>query len=93
MTTKKDLLFKKFTTLETELQKYVDKTVFPSLDDVDLSDLVFYVTLTFLGLNDAESRGEKIKELIVSNGITITEDNHKKVITLVAEFVVWLRAL
>lgn len=93
MTTRKELLLEKFTALESELKQYVDKSVFPSLDEIDLSDLVFYVTMTFLGMNDAASMGGKIKELIDSNNVTITEENLKKVIPLVADFVVWLRAL
>ncbi len=91
--TRKELLIEKFTALETELKTYLDAALFPSLHEIDLSDLVFFVTMTFVGLNDSVSIREKIKELILTNNVTISEENLVQVVPLVEDFIVWLRAL
>ena len=93
MSTRKQLIVNKIIALEKAIETYVDKSLFPSLDEIDVCDLVFYITFTFVGLNDTVSMGEKIKELIVANNVTITDDNLVKVLPLVAEFIMWLRVL
>ena len=93
MSTRKELIVNKIVALEKTLEIYVDKKLFPSLDEIDVADLVFYITFTFVGLNDTNSMGEKVKELIVANNVTITDENQKKVVPLVIDFIMWLRVL
>ena len=93
MSTRKELIVNKIVALEKTLEIYVDKKLFPSLDEIDVADLVFYITFTFVGLNDTISMGEKVKELIVANNVTITDENQKKVVPLVIDFIMWLRVL
>ena len=93
MSTRKELIVNKIVALEKTLEIYVDKRLFPSLDEIDVADLVFYITFTFLGLNDSVSMGEKVKELIVANNVTITDENLVKVVPLVIDFIMWLRVL
>ena len=93
MTTRRELIIQKYCALELELSQYFDSSLFPSLNDVDLADLTFYITATFLGLNDSVSMGEKVKELIVANNVTITDENQVKVVPLVIDFIMWLRVL
>ena len=90
--TRRELIIQKYCALELELSQYFDSSLFPSLDDVDLATS-FYITATFLGLNDSVSMGEKVKELIVANNVTITDENQKKVVPLVIDFIMWLRVL
>ena len=93
MSTRKELIVNKIVALEKTLEIYVDKKLFPSLDEIDVADLVFYITFTFVGLNDSVSMGEKVKELIVANNVTITDENLVKVVPLVIDFIMWLRVL
>ena len=93
MSTRKELIVNKIVALEKTLEIYVDKKLFPSLDEIDVADLVFYITFTFIGLNDTVSMGEKVKELIVANNVTITDENVVKVVPLVIDFIMWLRVL
>ena len=93
MSTRKELIVNKIVALEKTLEIYVDKRLFPSLDEIDVADLVFYITFTFVGLNDSISMGEKVKELIVANNVTITDENLVKVVPLVIDFIMWLRVL
>ena len=50
MTTRKELIVEKLVALEKALETYVDKSLFPSLDEIDVSDLVFYISFTFIVL-------------------------------------------
>ena len=88
-----ELLVEKFTALETELKKYVDSSLFPSLDEIDHSDLVFYITMTFMGVTSADAFRTKITELISSNQIAVTATELEHIVPLVQEFVLWLRVL
>ena len=93
MTTRMQLIVKKYTELEQELKKHIDGTILPSLDDIDVADFVYYATITFLGVDTEAKYNAKIKELIESNGIKVTDDVFVKVSPLVIEFITWLKQL
>lgn len=93
MTTRKQLIIEKYGELKTELKAYFDDELFPSLEDIDLCDLVYYVTFTFLGVNTPLQYHGKILELISTNGIKMSDEVLQKVVPLIIDFVDWLRAL
>ena len=95
MTTRRALIIKKYTALETELKQYFSAELFPSLEEgtAEVSDLVFLLTMTFVGVNDDDQYKEKIASLVTSNKIIITDDVFDIVCPLIAEFVKWLKAL
>ena len=47
MTTKKDIIIKKFLEYETEIKKIVNTSIIPSLEDIDVLDLLLYINLYF----------------------------------------------
>ena len=48
MTTRKDLITEKYTELKNQLQEYIlDDSLFPSIENVDLSDILFYLNFYF----------------------------------------------
>ena len=47
MTTRKELIIKKYAILEEQLKQHINVNLFPSLLEIDLSDFVYFVTLTF----------------------------------------------
>ena len=49
MTTRKTLIVERYGALEVELKKHLDAELFPSLDSVDIADLVYLITISFLG--------------------------------------------
>ena len=51
MSTRKELIVAKFSILEKELKPLFKRTLFPSLEEIDLADLVYYITITFLGID------------------------------------------
>ena len=46
--TRKDLITEKYTELKNQLQEYIlDDSLFPSIENVDLSDILFYLNFYF----------------------------------------------
>lgn len=93
MTTRKDLIIVKYTELENELKKHVDSSLFPSLDDIDVADLVYFVTLTFMGITTPLQFHSKVMELSKTNGVVVSDAVVCIIAPLIAEFVSWLRVL
>jgi hypothetical protein len=79
--------------LEVELRKHCSADIFPSLEDVDASDLVYLVTFAFAGIESEAQYSEKIRELIDANDVRLSDDAFKVVIPLISEFVAWLKLL
>jgi len=93
MTTRKELIIKKYLVLEKELKQYFQEGLFPSLDDVDVGDLVYLLTMTFLGIDSELDYQNKIKELMSCNGLTLSQPLFDKFCPSVIEFIIWLKAL
>ena len=91
---KRELIMIRIVGLQKDVSEFMDSNfLFPTLEEIDLADLIFFITMAFLGLNDPVTMGEKVRELIASNNVTITEENLEKVVPLVIDFVHWLRAV
>ena len=93
MTTRKELIVEKYLLLETELKKYVTDDIFPSLDCIDVADLVYYITLIFLGVTTDEQYRIKIRELLTTNNIKISDTNIGIIVPLIRDFVKWMKEL
>ena len=65
MTTRASLITEKYEILTTELKTFFDAELFPSLDSIDVADLVYFITMNFIGIENPEDFHEKIKDLIV----------------------------
>lgn len=68
-------------------------SLFPSLDDIDIADLTYLLTFSFLGINDEDSFHSKIIELAELNGVDLSLEKLHFVTPLFMEFMIWLRAL
>ena len=93
MTTIKELIVEKYLLLETELKQYVTDDIFPSLDCIDVADLVYYITLIFLGVTTDEQYRIKIRELLSTNDIKISDTNIGIIVPLIRDFVKWMKEL
>lgn len=61
--------------------------LFPSLEDIDMVDLLFFFNYTFVQGGDYH---EPIKSLMRSNNIIIDEDEYNKAFPIIKEFIEFL---
>ena len=48
MATKRDIIIKKFLQYEKDVKEIIDTSIIPSLEDIDVLDLLLYINLYFL---------------------------------------------
>jgi len=88
MTTKKDVIIKKYLEYQNEVKQYVDFSIFPDLEDMDILDLLIYFNMYF---NVGNPNPEKvIRDMIQLNGVEINENDLKVVIPISLKFIDWL---
>ena len=97
MTTRKDLIIEKYSILKEEIKKISNEDslfgISQDINDDSIADLVFYVTMLFVGVDTESQYENKIKELLELNDISMCEKDESKVIVLVRDFVQWLKNL
>ena len=90
MTTRAALITERYTALEAALKPFFAAELFPSLADIDLADLVYFVTMTFLGVDSDEQYCDKISSMVAANAGPAAR---AAVVPLVRDFVRWLKCL
>ena len=97
MTTRKDLIIEKYSILKEEIKKISNEDslfgISQDINDDSIADLVFYVTMLFVGVDSESQYENKIKELLELIDISMCEKDESKVIVLVRDFVQWLKNL
>ena len=93
MTTRAALITERYTALEAALKPYFAAELFPSLADIDLADLVYFVTMTFLGVDSDEQYCDKISSMVSANAGQMSPAARAAVVPLVRDFVRWLKCL
>ena len=88
MTTKKEVLIKKYIEYQNEVKTIIDCSILPSLDDFDILDILLYFNLYF---NIGQSNYEKtIYDIIEMNKLDINDTDLKKVMPLTIDLIDWL---
>ena len=90
--TRKEIIQEKYILLKTELEKYIDQNLFPSLDDYSISDIVFYLNLYFPKGNE-NNYNETIEILIKSKNIELSDNHFSDVVNLIIDFINFLNNL
>jgi hypothetical protein len=93
MATKGTALKEKYEILSTELKTFFKGELFPTLDTIDIADLVYFITQSFNGITTPVDYHDRISDLITMNGFKITDEQMVKVVPLITEFVSWFKAL
>jgi hypothetical protein len=83
-TTRKSILIEKYIQFQKELEQQGINKVFPSLEDVDIVDLLFFFDLKFSNNTDYKSG---VKELIEYSPIKITDEELDKVYPTIESFI------
>jgi hypothetical protein len=83
-TTRKSILIEKYIQFQKELEQQGINKVFPSLEDVDIVDLLFFFDLKFS--NNTDYKGG-VKELIEYSPVKITDEELDKVYPTIESFI------
>ena len=88
--TKKELITENYLTLINALKEFIDKSLFPSLDEFNLVDIVSLLNLFFPKDQTEEEYINTIKFLIIQKEIVISDDHLPIVINLIIDFINFL---
>jgi hypothetical protein len=86
--TRKEILIKKYLEFQNLITTQVSSiaTIFPKIDEIDLSDIVLLVEVKFNNLTYSTYR-DMISELL--SQVILTDDEKHKLIPIVEEFINW----
>ena len=91
-TTRKQLITEKYNELTDKLTNYIDSELFPSLDDIDVVDLVYFFSLTFVG-GATDNYENQLKDLLYCRNIECDDDKFKQIYSIVSPYIVWFKSL
>ena len=87
MATKKDIIIKKFLQYETEIKNIVSTSIIPSLEDIDVLDLLLYINLYF---NNQQDKQKTVIYLIDMQGLDITQEQLTKAMPITLDLIDWI---
>jgi hypothetical protein len=88
MTTKKEILIKKYIDYQNQMKQIIDCNILPSLDDFDILDILLYFNLYFnIGQPDYK---KVIEDIIEINKLNINENDLNKVMPITLDLIEWL---
>ena len=88
MTTKKEILIKKYIDYQNQMKQIIDCNILPSLDDFDILDILLYFNLYFnIGQPDHK---KVIQDIIELNKLDIDENDLNKVMPITLDLIEWL---
>ena len=91
MPTKKELITENYIVLRKALEEFVDRSIFPSLEEFEIVDVIYLLNLFFPKDKDDEEHLNMIKFLISEKDIVI-KDDHLPIIVynLIIDFINFL---
>jgi hypothetical protein len=70
-----------------ELKKYIKEDILPSLDEIDLVDLIFFIQLTFIGKKD--DYHSNLNDLIDIHGVKLEKQHYDLLYEKIKVFLDW----
>jgi hypothetical protein len=89
MTTRKQLITEKYNELTTQLKKYTNEPIFPPIESIEITDLVFVFSLYFTG----DDHVATIEKLMKMKGIELNDDEFTEVINIIVPFIDWFKSI
>ncbi len=93
MATRRELTVEKYNALCTELELLTPDSFFPSLDEVDPADLVYFITIIFLGCVDDLACQVRLREILDMHRIQLSNETFALMYPLVKEFLEFVKIL
>ena len=84
MTTRREIIINKYLEFQNNINSIVPIDVFPSLEEVDVVDLLLFFNFTFGYVNEYENI---ITELITFNNVKIQPDELQRVVPVIIKFI------
>jgi hypothetical protein len=84
MTTRKEIIINKYLEFQNNINNIVPINIFPSLEEIDVVDLLLFFNFTFGYVNEYENI---ITELISFNNVKIQPDELQKVMPVIIQFI------
>jgi hypothetical protein len=88
--TKKELIIRRYVELSNVLKQHIDAGLFPSVEEVDVVDLIMYINVFFETAGDYRSG---LRTLIGIKNLTVSDETFEILYPHVAGFLDWLREL
>ena len=82
--TKKDYIIKQYLDFQNEIKKILPINIFPSLEDVDITDIILYFQMTFLYCDNYDPI---VRELLSSYHIQYTPEQYNIIYPIIARFI------
>ena len=90
MSNRKEILIVKYLEFKKQLDSVEFNTsLFPSLDDVDIVDLLFFFNMFFPQSTDYEPA---VRSLATTFGYQISDEEYSKGMPYITEYIEWLKA-
>ena len=84
MPTKKEFLTEQYINFINEIKTIIDIDIFPSLDDVDITDVLLFFQMSFTDENDYESI---VKNIMDMSGIDIPDEQFNKAMPIITKYI------
>ena len=84
MTTRKFLIVEKYTELTNFIVLHMGKDLLPNIEELDICDLVYFLTFYFIGIHEMSDFDIKIGE---TSGNEVSPEIRKKISPKIAEFI------
>jgi len=87
--TRKEIIIENYLILKLALEEFIDGSLFPSLSDYEITDIVYYLNLYF-PKNGEEEYINTIEKLMNQKGIQINDNDFTTVTNLILDFINFL---
>ena len=82
--TRKEIIVNKYLEFQNNIKQIVDINIFPTLEEVDVVDLLLFFNMTFGYTTEYETI---INDLILFNGVKILSEDLLKVMPIITQFI------
>lgn len=83
METRKEYLEKQYTLFTNELIEIIGENIFPSLEDVDIVDILTFFQITF----GSTTEYEEIVKSVIKYHVNITDDQFIKIYPIIEKYI------
>ena len=90
MPTKKELITENYLILTKALEEFVEKSLLPTLDDLDIVDIMYLLKHFFPKEKTQDQYIDMIKFLISEKEVVISDDHLPIIINLILDFINFL---